>query len=119
MRLKGKTAIITGSGQGIGEAIARKFAAEGAGVIINDMNVETGEKTAKAIVDSGGKAAFVRGDVTKLADNQAMVDAALKQFGWLDCIVCNAGVTHWNKPMMEVTEDEFDKIFAVNVKGLF
>ena len=119
MRLKGKAAIITGSGQGIGEAIARRFAAEGAGVIINDMNEATGQKAAKGIVDAGGKAAFVKGDVTKLADNQAMVDGAIKHFGRLDCIVCNAGVTHWNKPMMEVTEEEFDKIFAVNVKGLF
>lgn len=119
MRLRDKVAIVTGAGQGIGEAIARRFAAEGAAVVINDMNPETGARAVQAIVDKGGRAVFAAGDVTRLDANQSMVETARKQFGRLDVVVCNAGTTHWNKPMMEVTEEEFDRIFAVNVKGLY
>jgi 3-oxoacyl-[acyl-carrier protein] reductase len=119
MRLKGKVAIVTGAGQGIGEGIARRFAEEGASVVINDVNAEVGNKAVKAIIERGGKAVYANGDVSKLDANKALVDAAKKNFGRLDIFVCNAGVAHWNKPMLDVTEDEFDKIFAVNVKGLF
>lgn len=119
MRLKGKVAIVTGAGQGIGEGIAKRFAEEGCAVVINDVNPEVGNKAAKAIVAQGGKAVYAPGDVSKLDANQALVETAKKNFGRLDIFVCNAGVAHWNKPMLDVTEDEFDKIFAVNVKGLF
>ena len=119
MRLKGKVAIVTGAGQGIGESIARSLAREGAAVVVNDMNAATGGKVAAAIVEQGGRAVHAGGDVSTLAANQALVETAKSNFGRLDAIVCNAGVTHWNKPIMEVTEEEFDKIFAVNVKGLY
>ena len=119
MRLKGKVAIVTGAGQGIGEGIAKRFAEEGCAVVINDVNAEVGNKATKGIVERGGKAVYAGGDVSKLDANQALVETAKKNFGRLDIFVCNAGVAHWNKPMLDVTEDEFDKIFAVNVKGLF
>ncbi len=119
MRLEGKVAIVTGSAQGIGRAIAERFAEEGAAVVINDISAEAGDKAAKAITAKGWRAVCVAGDVSKLATNKALVDAALKQFGRLDIFVCNAGITHWNKSMFEVTEEEFDKIFAVNVKGIY
>lgn len=119
MRLKGKVAIVTGAGQGIGEGIVRSLAKEGAAVVVNDMNAETGNKVAKAIMEAGGKAVYAGGDISTLQANQALVEAAKKNFGRLDVMVCNAGVAHWNKPILDVTEDEFDKIMSVNVKGLF
>jgi 3-oxoacyl-[acyl-carrier protein] reductase len=119
MRLKGKVAIVTGAGQGIGEAIARRLAEEGAAVVVNDVNAANGHKVAREIGEKGGRAAFCEGDVTKLAANEAMVGAATKSFGRMDVFVANAGVTHWNKPMLDVSEDEFDRMFAVNVKGVY
>lgn len=119
MRLKGKSAVVTGSGSGIGEAIARRFAEEGCGVVVNDIDAGRGKKVAADIVARGGRAVFREGDVSRLAANQAMVASAVEAFGRLDVFVANAGVTHWNKPMMDVTEDEFDLMFAVNVKGIY
>jgi 3-oxoacyl-[acyl-carrier protein] reductase len=110
MRLKGKTAIVTGAGSGFGAGIARRFAAEGARVIVNDVN-PTGEKVAKEI---GGQ--FVAADVTRGADWARLVAAA---GGELDVVVNNAGWTHRNKPFLEVTETEFDRVYAVNVKSIY
>jgi 3-oxoacyl-[acyl-carrier protein] reductase len=110
MRLKGKTAIVTGAGSGFGAGIARRFAAEGARVIVNDVN-PTGEKVAKEI---GGQ--FVAADVTRSADWARLVAAAGEQ---LDIVVNNAGWTHRNKPFLEVTEQEFDRVYAVNVKSIY
>jgi len=110
MRLKAKTAIVTGGGSGFGAGIARRFAQEGAKVIVNDLN-SSGEKIAKEI---GGR--FVQGDVTRSGDWAALVRAAGAQ---LDIVVNNAGWTHRNKPYLEVTEAEFDKVYAVNVKSIY
>ena len=110
MRLKGKTAIVTGAGSGFGAGIARRFAAEGARVIVNDVN-PTGEKVAK---DIGGQ--FVAADVTRGADWARLVAAA---GGELDIVVNNAGWTHRNKPFLEVTETEFERVYAVNVKSIY
>jgi 3-oxoacyl-[acyl-carrier protein] reductase len=110
MRLKGKTAIVTGGGSGFGAGIARRFAEEGAKVVVNDVNA-SGEKIAKEI---GGR--FVQGDVTKGADWARLVAEAGPQ---LDIVVNNAGWTHRNKPFVEVTEAEFDKVYAVNVKSIY
>ena len=110
MRLKGKTAIVTGAGSGFGAGIARRFAAEGARVIVNDVN-PTGEKVAEEI---GGQ--FVAADVTRSADWARLVAAAGEQ---LDIVVNNAGWTHRRKPYLEVTEQEFDKVYAVNVKSVY
>ena len=119
MRLKGKSIIVTGSGGGIGEGIARRLAAEGAHVIVNDINTALGEKVVGEILRAGGDAAFVRADVTRSDDMKALVDAAVRRHGRLDVMVNNAGWTHRNRPMLEVSEDEFDKVYAINVKSIY
>lgn len=119
MRLEGKTAIVTGSGSGFGEGIAKIFAREGAAVIVNDINEEGGSRVAGEIANAGGRAAFVAADVTSAAETQAMVDVAIAQFGGLQILINNAGTAHKRKSMLEVTEDEIDRILAVNVKGLY
>ncbi|MGH7005296.1 MAG: glucose 1-dehydrogenase [Alphaproteobacteria bacterium] len=116
MRLKDKVAIVTGGAQGFGEGIADRFVAEGAKVVLADLN-ETGTK--KVAQRLGEAAVSFRADVTKAADVKAMIDLALSAHGRLDIVVNNAGTTHVNKPMLEVTEAEFDRIFAVNVKGIY
>ena len=110
MRLKGKVAIVTGAGSGFGAGIAKRFAEEGAQVIVNDINA-AGERVAKEI---GGK--FVQADVTKGDDWARLVRAAGAN---LDVVVNNAGWTHRNKPYLEVTEAEFDRVYAVNVKSIY
>jgi 3-oxoacyl-[acyl-carrier protein] reductase len=111
MRLKGKTAIVTGAGSGFGEGIAKRFAQEGAKVIVNDVNAQGGERVAREV---GGQ--FVQGDVTKGADWAKLVQAA---GAGLDIVVNNAGWTHRNKPYLEVSEAEFDRVYAVNVKSIY
>ena len=119
MRLQNKIAIITGAGSGFGRGIAQRFAAEGAKVLVNDINAENGERTASDIVDTGGHAQFCGGDVTKDADVKHLVGFALAAFGGLHVVVNNAGATHRNQPMLDVTEEQFDRIYQVNVKSLF
>jgi 3-oxoacyl-[acyl-carrier protein] reductase len=110
MRLKDKTAIVTGAGSGFGAGIARRFAQEGARVIVNDIDPK-GERTAREV---GGT--FVQADVTKSTDWAKLVAAAGSA---LDIVVNNAGWTHRNKPYLEVTEAEFDRVYAVNVKSIY
>jgi 3-oxoacyl-[acyl-carrier protein] reductase len=119
MRLANKVAIVTGAGSGFGRGIAQRFAAEGARVILNDVNVENGEHTAADIVAAGGKARFLAGDVAKDADVKRLVDFAIATFDGLDVVVNNAGTTHRNQPMLDVAEAEFDRIYQVNVKSLY
>ena len=119
MRVEGKSVIVTGAGGGIGEGIARRLASEGAAVIVNDINAALGEKVTADINASGSRARFVAGDVTKSADWQALVAAAQAFGGQLDVIVNNAGWTHRNRPMLEVSEAEFDKVYAVNMKSIY
>ncbi|HEY4192545.1 MAG TPA: SDR family oxidoreductase [Mesorhizobium sp.] len=116
MRLNGKTALVTGAASGFGVEIAATFAREGAKVIIMDLNGEGAETTAKTI---GAAACAIKGDVTKAADIQAAVDAAVAFGGKLDIVVNNAGWTHRNKPMLEVTEEEFDRVYDINVRSIF
>jgi 3-oxoacyl-[acyl-carrier protein] reductase len=116
MRLQGTVAIVTGAGSGMGEAIAETYAREGARVAVLDVN----DKAAQAVAQRIGKQAIaVRCDVTRRADIDAAVAQTVKAFGGLDVLVNNAGIAHGNKPMRDIGEDEFDRVFAVNVKGLF
>jgi len=119
MRLKGKVAIVTGGGSGFGEGIAKRFVEEGCKVVVNDINADGGGRVAAEIKSSGGEAAFTKGDVSKDADWAAMLKFALDTFGSLDIVVNNAGTTHRNQPMLDVSEKDFDRVFAVNVKSLF
>jgi len=119
MRLKGKVAIVTGAGSGFGAGIAKRFALEGAGVVVNDINDAGGNRVAGEITHAGGKAVFVHADVTRAADWANLVGAAQSAFGRLDIVVNNAGWTHRNKPYADVTEAEFDKVFAINVKSIY
>ena len=119
MRVDGKSIIVTGGGGGIGEGIARRLAAEGAAVIVNDINATLGEKVTADITAAGGRARFVAGDVTQGDDWHTLVAAAQDFGGRLDVIVNNAGWTHRNRPMLEVSEAEFDKAYAVNMKSIY
>jgi 3-oxoacyl-[acyl-carrier protein] reductase len=110
MRLKDKTAIVTGAGSGFGAGIAKRFAEEGARVVVNDVSAD-GEKVAREI---GGQ--FVQGDVTRSDDWARLVREAGAK---LDVVVNNAGWTHRNKPYLEVSEAEFDRVYAVNVKSVY
>src|SRR5213083_1498864 len=111
MRLKDKVAIVTGGGSGFGEGIATRFAREGAKLLIADINAQAGARVAREI-----GAQFVAADVTKSADWAKLVQAAGER---LAIVVNNAGWTHRNKPYLEVTEAEFDKVYAVNVKSIY
>jgi 3-oxoacyl-[acyl-carrier protein] reductase len=119
MRLKDKVAIVTGAGSGFGEAIARRYAEEGAKVVVNDIVGASARRVADDIRAQGGDATAAAGDVSKDADVASLVQSALATYGRLDIIVNNAGTTHRNRPMLEVDESEFDKIYSVNVKPLF
>jgi 3-oxoacyl-[acyl-carrier protein] reductase len=116
MRLQGKSAIVTGAGQGFGLGIAETFAHEGARVACLDFKAELAKAAAAQI---GGEAIALTCDVSKRAEVEAAVKAAIAAFGRVDIIVNNAGTTHRNRPMLEVEEAEFDRIFAVNVKSIF
>lgn len=116
MRLKDKVALVTGAASGFGAEIARVFAKEGAHVAIVDIN----EDGARSISAEVGKTSIAIGcDVSSAADVRNAVEATRARFGRLDIVINNAGTTHKNKPMLEVTESEFDRVFAVNVKSLF
>src|SRR5579872_5809175 len=118
MTLANKTAIVTGAGSGIGKAIARLFAQEGAEVTAVDWNRDSGERTVSDISAAGGTARFCHADVSKAADVQRMVDAAVNDFGKLDILVNNAAVQVMAK-LVDTTEEVWDRIHSVNLKGVF
>ena len=118
MRLAGKIAIVTGAGSGFGEGIANTFAREGARVIVNDLNTEAGERVADAIRVAGGDAHFVHADVSDGDSVAKLLGATLARYGDLHIVINNAGTTHKNKPLLQITEDEFDRVMAVNVKSI-
>ncbi len=115
MRLQDKVAIVTGAASGFGEGIARRFAEEGASVLVADVDQSRGERVAASMP----RARFCRADVSRSADVKAMVQAALEAFGAVDILVNNAGTTHRNQPMLEVDEATFDRVYAVNVKSIY
>ena len=119
MRLTDKVAIVTGAGSGFGEGIAFTFAREGAKVVVADINTAAASRVADAIGASGGIAITAQVDVSKDADVASLLDATLDAFGDVHIVVNNAGTTHRNRPMLEVDEDEFDRVYAVNVKSIF
>jgi len=119
MRLQGKVALVTGAGSGFGEGIATRFALEGARVLVNDVTRDAGERVAAAIRAAGGDARFAYGDVSSGPDVQGLLQAANTHFGGLDIIVNNAGVSHRNQSLLEVSEADFDRVYAINVKSLF
>ncbi len=116
MRLQNKIAVITGAGSGFGEGIARRFAAEGAKVVVADINEANGKRVA---TDIGKQAVFAHVDVSNHASMGGLLDATLRAFGGVHIMVNNAGITHRNRPMLEVDEREFDRIYAVNVKSIY
>ena len=119
MRLQDKVAIVTGAGSGFGEGIARRFAQEGAKVVVNDINVEGAERVVNGIVAEGGRAKLCPGDVSSDAAVGHLIGYALAAYGDLEIVVNNAGTTHRNQPLMEVDEEAFDRVFRVNVKSIF
>ena len=116
MRLKDKVAIVTGGGSGFGAGIVRKFAAEGARVLVADLNLDAARAVAASV---GAAAQALRVDVTRAADVRAMVEAAESQFGGLDILVNNAGMGHLPQPLESLPEEEFDRLFALNMKAIY
>jgi 3-oxoacyl-[acyl-carrier protein] reductase len=116
MRLADKIAIVTGAASGFGAEIARVFAREGAKVALLDINAGGAAKVASEI---GPSALAIAADVTKRADIEAAVAKTLETFGRLDIVVNNAGWSHKNRPMLEVSEEEFDRVYAINVKSIY
>jgi 3-oxoacyl-[acyl-carrier protein] reductase len=121
MRLAGKVAIVTGGGSGFGEGIAKRFAEEGARVVVNDIDERGGRRVTAEIekAQGQGSALFVRADVAVNEDVARLVGDTLARYERLDIMVNNAGVTHVNGPMLEVSEALFDRVFAVNVKSIY
>jgi NAD(P)-dependent dehydrogenase (short-subunit alcohol dehydrogenase family) len=115
----GKTALVTGAGSGIGEAIARALAARGARVVIADLDLEPAQRVAKAIGGDGGVAAAVRADVADLSSVEAMVQFAVETYGGLDVAVNNAGIGGAQAPTGEYPPDSWEKVIAVNLNGVF
>jgi NAD(P)-dependent dehydrogenase (short-subunit alcohol dehydrogenase family) len=119
MQLENKVALITGAGSGIGRATAELFAKEGAKVVVADYNAETAQTTVRSITDKGGQAVLVQADVSKAADAERMVRTAIQTYGRLDIVHNNAGIFVKPTPAHEMTEDVWDRVFDINIKGVW
>jgi NAD(P)-dependent dehydrogenase (short-subunit alcohol dehydrogenase family) len=123
MRLENKVAIVTGAGQGIGQAAALKMAQEGAKVVVSDVNEHTGNAVAQRIRDAGGEAAFVRADVSNVDDVRGLMASTVEAFGRLDVLHNNAGVHETNftqqAQSFELDESVWDKVIGINLKGVW
>lgn len=118
MPLEGQVAIITGSGGGLGEAIAKKMAARGADIVINDVNAEGAERVAAELREMGRRALVTIGSVTSATDTEAMVAATMAEFGKVDILVNNAGITK-DGLILRMKEDQWDIVLEINLKGAF
>ncbi len=118
MRMKGKVAVITGAARGIGLACAKCFVAEGAKVVLADLEEETGERAAESIQESGGDVIFVACDVGDKASVGQLFDKTQAAYGDLDCVVANAGIVH-AADFLDLEEADFDRVIRVNLKGVF
>jgi 3-oxoacyl-[acyl-carrier protein] reductase len=118
-RMKGLVAIVTGGGSGFGEAISRAYVDEGAKVMVADLDADKAAQVAASLRKGGGEADWFRVDVARGPDMQALVQATVARFGRIDVMVNNAGMSHANRPMLEVTEEFFDRLYQVNVKSIY
>ncbi|MGO4369755.1 SDR family oxidoreductase [Paenibacillus sp. 2TAB19] len=117
MKLSGKVAIVTGAASGMGKAIAQLFAAEGAKVVVSDINVEAAGKVVDEIVSKGGTALALATNVAKEEDIQNLIDTTVQQYGTLDILVNNAGIMDNFVPAADLTDELWDRVFAVNTTG--
>ena len=111
--------IVTGAGSGFGEATAKRFASEKANVVVSDVEASSAAKVCDEIQKAGGKAISVTCDVSVEADMEDLVDKAIGEFGAVDVMVNNAGYSHMSRLLWKISVEEFDAVFAVNVKGVF
>lgn len=118
MRLQNKVSLVTGAGQGIGKAIALAFASEGSRVVVNDINPDTAHATAQEIITMGGKSLAIRADVSKKDEVSSMLRELLTNFGRIDILVNNAGI-QTETPFLDLSEEEWDRVIDVNLKGAF
>lgn len=118
MMLEGKTAVITGAARGIGLACAERFVKEGAKVVLADVMDDVGEVAAKRLNESGGDVRYRACDVTDKAQVDALIKFAQETFGRLDCVIANAGIVH-TSDILDLEEADFDRVIAVNLKGVF
>lgn len=119
MRLKDKAALVSGAGSGIGRAIARRLTAEGARVLVVDINPEGGEETVQLVREAGGEARFFPADVTQSAQAEAMVEATLAAYGRIDIQCNNAGIEGPTALTADFSEEDYDRLMAVNLKGVW
>jgi NAD(P)-dependent dehydrogenase (short-subunit alcohol dehydrogenase family) len=118
--LEGKVALVTGGSSGIGRASALAFGRGGAKVIVTDLVVDGGEKTVQTIIEAGGEAIFIRGDVSNPAEVEKLIERAVEAYGRLDCAFNNAGVAQSVKaPTADYTEEDWDRVISINLKGVW
>jgi len=118
MKLENKIAVVTGAGSGIGRGVAKRFAEEGAKLVLADVNDDGLKQTAEIVAELGGECETVIADVTKKSDVKGLVDKAVATYGTLDIMVNNAGILSWS-PVQDMPEEEWDRVLGVNLKGTF
>ena len=117
--VENKIALVTGSGSGIGRASALTFAREGAKVVVADVSVNGGEETVQMIKKAGSEAIFVKTDISKAQDVDALIQAAVETYGRLDCVHNNAGIEGVSAPMADYPDEEWDRVININLKGVW
>ncbi|MSU66596.1 MAG: SDR family oxidoreductase [Opitutus sp.] len=118
-RMKNLVAVVTGGGSGFGENICEAYAAQGARVVVADLNPTSGARVTQSLRTQGHEAEFCAIDVSRSADWARLVQSAVARFGRIDVVVNNAGMSHSNQPMLNVSEAEFDRLYEVNVKSIY